>query len=195
MLIPKNWPREIKTILNTLSPDYRSKIVDFINLSHQAGFFDGEGTFQWVTVIPQITSQNIECLQLFKDRHGGHISLQHKKGKRLAVYVNGKKVSGAYMNVNKDCYVWTMTGRIKGRQSRSYVDKTNFLLSILPLQHNQSKIKDTIKALLVLGWSSRERWEHLIPKINDPNDFVSSDDITIRKMLDSGMEDVREWFE
>lgn len=65
---------------------------------------------------------------------------------------------------SRDMYQWTMTGKIRGSRGRGYVEKTDFLLSMLPLQHNQSKIKDTIKALLTLRWSSRARWEHLIPK-------------------------------
>lgn len=194
MFVPKNWPQEIKTILNILPPGYRSKIVDFINLSYQAGFFDGEGTFQFRNaVVPVIFNQDIECLQLFKNRHGGHIGLQFKKGSKMPVYMDGEKVPNVFLNINKDTHAWTMTGRLKGPKSRSYVDKTNFLISILPLQHSQVKIKSTIRAILDLKWSSRTRWEHLIPQINDL-DIASSNDMIIREMIKSGLEDARKWF-
>lgn len=194
-IIPGNWPPEIKNILNILPLEYRTKITDFINLSYQAGFFDGEGTFLFHpnTIVPRIGSQDIECLLLYLRRHGGRIGLMGKAGTPVYASVDGKRI--ITYKYNRDMYYWDMTGRIRGKTSRSYVDKTKFLLSILPLQHNKSKIRDTVRTLLDLGWSSRARWEHLIPEvIVDLDDIKSSDDMDIRKRLESGMEDVMEWF-
>ncbi len=193
--IPENWPPEIKDILNTLPLECRANIIDFINLSYQAGFFDGEGSIirPKGVVTPRINSQEIECLQLYRIRHGGSIALMAEAGTPVYAIVDGERI--LHTKYNRDTYYWIMVGRRSGPGTRSYVDKTNFLLSILPLQHNRSKIRDTIRGLLDLKWSSRERWEHLIPEVIEaPYDILSHDEMTIKKMLESGGVDVREEF-
>ena len=92
--VPNNWPPEIRNILDTLSPEYRAEIIDFLNLSYQAGFFDGEGSVGRSGggfVTPVVVSQDIECLQLYLSRHGGRIGLQVKKGAHKNVYMDEKK--------------------------------------------------------------------------------------------------------
>lgn len=85
-IIPENWPLDIITILSKLTPEDCGKIVDFINLSYQAGFFDGEGSFLFRqkkgggVATPYVGSQDIECLQLYLNRHGGRIGLQAEAG-------------------------------------------------------------------------------------------------------------------
>lgn len=164
--VPENWPNEIKQILNKLTEEDRGIIVDHMTRSYMAGYFDGEGGFQiqYGGAVPCIGSQDIECLQLYLDRYGGHIGLGHEKGKKLPIYVDGEKVPGAYTKINRDCYRWTMTDKRRGRSSRGYILKTEFLLEVLPYQHNQSKITQSIEAIIALGWSARARWEHLVPK-------------------------------
>jgi len=68
------------------------------------------------------------------------------------------------MNMSRDCYSWTMTDRRRGWGGSDRMLKTKFLLEMLPYQHNQSKINQSIMAIVALGWSARVRWEHLIPK-------------------------------
>lgn len=193
IIIPKNWPPEIREILDTLDPEQRAKIVDFINLSWQAGFFDGEGSLLMHRAnIPIVVSQDIECLQEYLNRHKGHISLQSKAGTPTYRNINGKKI--IVSKTTRDTHQWTMTGKIKGPKSRSYIDKTKFLISILPLQHNQTKIEQVITTLLKLKWSGRERWEHLIPKIiENPSDITVDDKTIVEEFIETG-EDAREKF-
>ena len=164
--IKENWPDEVKTILNKLTLEDTTKIVDFVNTSYLAGFFDGEGGFIYAPIVtPTVVSQDIECLQLYLEKYGGCIGLQTKKGKRVItpLGMDGEKVP-VYMNANRNIYYWRLTGGMTKRKYRSFVEKTNFIISLLPLQHNPSKIDQSIKALLDLKWSSRIRWENLIPK-------------------------------
>jgi len=172
-IAPEHWPDDIKSVLDKLTEEDKAIIVDHMIRSYMAGYFDGEGSVQVQksNTVPSVGSQDMECLMLFQKKYGGNIVLQYEKGAE----------SSKGIIVNKDCYIWTMTSRHRGPGGRGYVEKTEFLLKLLPYQHNLSKIDQSIRAIVALGWSARVRWEHLIPKDVDiclpEDDRVPADEL------------------
>ena len=115
---------------------------------------------------------------MYLEEYGGRIVLSKRAGD-----INNKL---GIIN-NRDFFTWNLSDRRKGDSSysHSHIYKTQFLLDILPLQHNPSKIKQVLQALTDLRWSNRDRYNTLIPKEHIQKDLFISEGTDLTTLFKS----------